>query len=222
MKHRILLVVCLAASQALAGLASAQRGIGFRFGTDLSYFSRAEDQPVVDHFWTQLNVGAYYQAYFSNGGFQFGAHFIYKGQEGGSGLSFPVVMKDLSKQQNLGITAVETELKVGPRFGPVNPRMGMTLGYFISQKGWIDDTTQTVKLNRTYFLLPLGASAEFPTQYGSVGFGVYYKVGLTNIVQRPAGYPGDWNGSRFRAVNFEITNVFAAGKQKPRRPKVTD
>jgi hypothetical protein len=198
----------------------AQRGVGFRFATGLNYFYRGEEHPVVDGWWSHLVVGPYYQAVFSNGGYQVGLHLIHKGQLGqkGGGLSLPIVMRDITKGQNVGITAIEGEVKVGPRFGPINPRMGFEFAYILMQRGWTDDTTQTVNLNKTYFTLPFGFSAEFPTQYGSVGFGVYYKVGLSNVIARPPGYPGDWNGSRLRSLQIEVTNLFNAGKQKPRRP----
>ena len=96
--------------------------------------------------------------------------------------------------------------------------MGFILGYWFKNAGWISDTSYHGKLNKINLMLPLGAAIELPTGYGSVGFGLYANIGLTNVQRRPDGLPGDFNGSRFRAFNIEITNLFASGDQKPKRP----
>ena len=196
----------------------AQRGIGVRFGSDFNYLFRAKELPVREGFFSNGVLGAFYQAYFKHGGFRIGVNGIWKPP--GNGM--PVIQQDFNKNNNIGFGGVEVDLKVGPRFWFINPQIGYIMGWRFAQSGFLDDG-KTGKNTNFYLHLPFGVTAEWPTGYGSVGFGVFYEVGLTNVLKDPV--PKDkqpYDGSKFRSINFEITTVFAAGKQqrklKPPKP----
>lgn len=219
MKIRFLIVLsfcCLLLAAPKA--AEAQRGVGMRFGTDLNYFFRADQQPLVDGWWSHLVFGPYYQAYFEDGGAQVGLNILYKGNTGRGFPNFPVISRDLSgdSTQNVGITALEFDLKVGPRFGIFNPKIGMLLSYWLKRDGFLEPG-EVAELNRMNFQFPIGLSIEGPTGYGSVGFGVYYEIGLTNVLKNPnpSGLQ-DFNGSKLRALNIELFVLFQTGKQERR------
>ena len=73
----------------------------------------------------------------------------------------------------------------------------------------------TDPLNRLNFQFPLGLSVEGPTGYGSVGFSVFYEIGLTNVLRNPTPTGlEDWDGSKVRAVNVELFILFKSGKQE--------
>lgn len=194
----------------------AQRGVGMRFGSDFNYFFRADQQPLVDGWWSHLVFGPYYQAYFNDGGAQVGLNVLYKGNTGSGFPNFPVISRDFGgdSTQNVGITALELDLKVGPRFGIFNPKIGMLLSYWLKRDGFLEPG-ETATLNRMNFQFPIGLSVEGPTGYGSVGFSVFYEIGLTNVIRNPdPNGPQDFNGSKVRALNVELFILFQAGKQE--------
>lgn len=203
----------------LPHLALAQRGLGVRFGADFNHFLRAEEYPLVDGWWSQLVFGPYYQAYFDNGGVQLGLNVLYKNNRDKGFPNFPVIQRDYGKdEQNVGVTALELDLKVGPRFGMFNPKIGALVNYSFRRDGFLEPG-QTAAMNRLYVSLPLGLSLEGPTGYGSVGFSVFYNVGINNVLRNPnpVGVQ-DYNGSKIRGLRFEFFILFAAGKQTPKLP----
>lgn len=200
------------------GELSAQRGLGFRFGADFNHFFRAESQPLVDGWWSQMRVGTYYQAYFDNGGATVGLNLLYKNNRDKGFPNFPVIQRDFRDGQNVGVTALEFDLKVGPRFGLFNPKIGYLISYSFRRDGFLEDG-ETADLNRIFVSLPFGLSVEGPTGYGSVGFGAYYNIGLNNVIKNPNpnGFQ-DFDGSKIRGLTFEFTILFEAGSQKRKIP----
>lgn len=197
----------------------AQRGFGFRFGTDFNYFFRADQQPLVDGWWSQMKVGPYYQAYFDNGGAQVGFNLLYKNDRETGFPNFPVIQRDFRDGQNIGITALEMDLKVGPRFGFFNPKIGYLLSYSFRREGFLEDG-EVADLNRVFVALPFGLTVEGPTGYGSVGFSAFYNIGLNNVIKNPNPQSlQDYDGSKIRGLSFEFTILFEAGEQKAKIPK---
>jgi hypothetical protein len=216
---RITLCLCLLLPLAV----SAQRGIGFRFGSDVNHFFRADEHPVVDGWWSQMVFGSYYQAVFQDGGAQVGLNLLYKNSSGKGFPNLPVIMRDWRDDQNIGLTALELDLKVGPRFGVFNPRIGYDIFYCLKRDGFLEPTDTTSKLNRTYAMLPFGLAVEGPTGYGSVGFGIFYNIGLNNVIKAPTPGLRDYDGSKLRGLRFEFTILFSSGEQKEKHPvKVYD
>lgn len=159
-------------------------------------------------------VGPYYQAYFSNGGWQAGLNFVQKGNTDRGFPNFPVVMRDYNGPHNVGFTALEFDMKVGPRFGPINPKIGYIIGYRFKHEGMVEAPFD-YETRDWYVNLPFGATADFPTQYGSVGFGLHYLVGLTGQMKLPKGTVNpDFIAGTQRALNIELFVVFASGKQE--------
>lgn len=201
---------------ALAPL-QAQRGIGFRFGSDFDHFFRADEHPLVDGWWSHMVIGPYYQAVFQDGGAQIGLNFLYKSNSDRGFPNLPVIMRDWRDGQEIGLTALELDLKVGPRFGIFNPRIGYQVMYCFKREGFLEPG-DTSRLNRTYALLPFGLALEGPTGYGSVGFGIFYNIGLNNVIKAPTPGLRDFNGSKLRGLRFEFTILFNAGSQKEKHP----
>lgn len=195
----------------------AQRGFGFRFSSEFNHFFRSEQYDLIDGSWSHIVIGPYYQSVFENGGAQIGLNFIHKGDKGFGDM--PVVQRDYNGAHTIKNTALEMDMKVGPRFGPINPKIGYLIGYRFIQEGFLVDGS-TMEINRWYVSLPFGATAEFPTGYGSVGFGIFYDVGMTNVIKNPLPNSRGWNGSKVRSINIELFVLVMSGKQKPKsRPK---
>lgn len=190
----------------------AQRGFGFRFASNFNHFFRAEQNALIDGSYSTMVLGPYYQAYFNDGGFQVGFNFVQKSNTDKGFPNMPVIMKDFNGPHNVGMTAVEFDLKVGPRFGPINPKIGYILGYRFKHEGMVEPAFD-YKVRPIYINLPFGVTADFPTQYGSVGFGVHYLVGLTGQMKKPAGFVNEFNAGTSRAFNIELFVVFASGNQ---------
>ncbi|MEM7037607.1 MAG: hypothetical protein AAF570_11560 [Bacteroidota bacterium] len=217
MKHQIRSFLLLLCATVLFGTAAqAQRGIGFRFASDFNYFFRADQQPLVDGWWSHLVVGPYYQAYFDNGGAQIGLNLIYKNNDDQGFPNLPVVQRDLGDNMSIGLTGLEFDLKVGPRFGVVNPKIGFLLSHFFTREGFLEDG-EMADLNRTFVSFPIGLSVEGPTGYGSVGFSVFYNIGMNNVIKNPTPGIGDFDGSKIRALRIELFVLFKAGSQKAKK-----
>lgn len=195
--------------------ASAQRSIGMRFAGDFNHFFRADEFETREGWWSNAVIGGYYQAYFQNGGFRIGANLLYKSNTDRGFPNFPVVMADFTDNTNIGITALEMDLKVGPRFDWFNPQTGYLIGHQFKHEGYVDSSSTAVS-NSFYIAVPFGASFDFPTGYGAVGFGIFYEIGLSSVLDEKTTQPGSTaaNGSRFRTLNIEITVSFETGKQK--------
>lgn len=201
-----LIAVCFQTGQ-------AQRGLGLRFGSDFNHFFRADQQPLVDGWWSHLVFGPYYQAYFDDGGAQIGLNILYKNNGSGGFPNFPVIQNDFADDQNIGVTALELDLKVGPRFGLINPKIGALVSYYFKREGFLE-AGETAPLNNIHLLFPIGVSIEGPTGYGSVGFSVFYEIGLTNVISRPGTGIRDFDGSKIRSLGIELFVLFKAGEQK--------
>lgn len=191
----------------------AQRGFGFRFASNFNHFFRAEQNALIDGSFSTLVIGPYYQAYFSNGGWQAGLNFVQKGNTDKGFPNLPVVMRDYNGPHNVGFTALEFDMKVGPRFGPINPKIGYIIGYRFKHEGMVEPAFD-YELRDMYVNLPFGVTADFPVQYGSVGFGIHYLVGLTGQMKPPAGINPNFTAGTQRALNIELFVVFASGKQE--------
>jgi hypothetical protein len=195
----------------LAPVLQAQQGIGLRFASNLNYFHQARDFALVQDWFSTGVLGVLYSKYGEKSGFEFGTNVVYKNASGKGFPNLPVVMQDLSNtEQNVGITALEMDLKVGPRFRAINPKIGYVVGYRFRATGFQEPGFDQ-ETNRFYLYLPFGASANWPTRYGSVGFGAYYLVGITNALKNPA--PGTsgtvfYDGGRMRAINLEMVVTF--------------
>lgn len=209
-----LLFLLLAAAPVLM---QAQRGVGLRFGTDMSHFFRASEHPLVDGWWSNLVFGPYYQAYFQDGGAQVGLNILYKNNDDKGFPNFPIIQRDFKGGQNIGLTALEFDLKVGPRFGLFNPKIGANIFYCLQRDGFLE-AGKTASLNSTYFSLPFGLTIEGPTGYGSVGFSIYYNVGLNNVIKAPTAGLRDYDGSKIRTLRIELFVLFKAGSQKEKHP----
>ncbi|MFN0200131.1 MAG: hypothetical protein ACKVTZ_01345 [Bacteroidia bacterium] len=204
----------------------AQRGWGMRFSSSFYYFNRSKDDfsELIDGWFSTGMIGPYYKAVSKNGGYEVGLNIAYKGNTAKGSANLPLIMQDFNKnslqEQNVGVTALETYFRVGPRFGYFIPKTGYVLGYYFKNAGFQDATYvgNKVEYNKFYLLLPIGTSFDFPTNWGTVGFGAYYMIGLINVMKKPEGWgqqpnPGGepvvtaiaYDGSKLRGLNFEIT-----------------
>lgn len=192
----------------LVSPAMAQTGIGLRFASNLNFFPKAKEFQLVENSFTTGILGLFLSSYKTKSGFELGLSVNYKNGDDKGFPNLPVVMKDFGENQMVGITGLEMDLKVGPRFGAINPKIGYVLGYRFQQMGFqIDGVNE--ELNPFYLSLPFGASINLPTNYGSVGFGSFFNVGIFNVLKNPN--PGNgsiYTGGRMHFVNFEITVTY--------------
>lgn len=184
---------------------SAQMGLGFRFGTNINTLPRAEEHGLVENPFTTGQIGIFFSRYQEKHGFELGMNVVHKG----GNFNLPVVMNDFGNDgQNIRFTALEVDMKVGPRIGAINPKIGYILGYRFNQRGFFVQGVED-PLNPVYLMLPFGASFNLPTQYGSVGAGAYYNVGIFNVVSNPGSASGAlYNGGRHRYLNIEMVVTF--------------
>ena len=203
MKYLLSILLCLATFSAFG-----QQAIGMRFATNIHYFPRSNDYDLVGSAFTTGIFGLYYNNYRPNSGFEVGLNVNYKDGNGKGFPSLPVVMRDYGDEnQNVGHTAVEMDLKVGPRFGVVYPKIGYILGYRFTQTGFQNSSEDPI--NPLYLMLPFGVSTNWPTRWGSVGFGGFFNVGVLNVLKDP--FPGDgsiYDGGRQHFITFEITTAY--------------
>ncbi|MEM6346404.1 MAG: hypothetical protein AAF927_21120 [Bacteroidota bacterium] len=180
------------------------RGIGLRFSSNINYFPRALQYNLVPDGFTTGIFGVYYSNYTPRSGYEIGGNIVFK--NGGEGFNLPVVMTDFSPDQNVGLGSIEMDLKVGPRFGSFNPKIGYILGYRFYQENFLRDGA-TGEVNPWYLMLPLGVSGIWPTNFGTVGVGGFYNVGILNVLRNPdpgAGTGSIYDGGRQRYINLEI------------------
>ncbi len=195
----------------------AQRSVGFRFGTDANHFYRGDENEAREGWWSNAVLGIFYQAYFPNGGFRLGGNLLHKSNTNRGFPNLPVIMNDFSNNTNIGFTALEMDLKVGPRFSFFNPQTGYLIGFQMKHEGYVDSTS-AAKSNSFYISVPFGCSFDFPTGYGAVGFGIFYEIGLSSVLNEKTIAPSSdaANGSRWRTLNIEIIVSFMTGKQERR------
>ncbi len=177
----------------------AQKGVGFRFATDLFFFPRNPNFEILQGTFSVICVGPKFKSYNDFGGIELGVNFLYKEHPGGFNL--PGVMNDFRKGNSTAWTSYEMDFRFGPRLWKYfYPKTGYRLGWRPKAEGFVQNRT----LNEWYLILPLGFTIELPTQFGSTGFGFFWDIGITNLVRRPAGFFGDYNGGRIQGLNIEI------------------
>lgn len=211
-KQTVALLICLLVS--LTGY--AQKGVGMRFATNINHFPRYEESELQPGAFTTGIFGLFYRKYNAYGGAEVGINVNYKNATGKGMPNFPVVMRDYKTQDKVGMTALETILLVGPRFGAFNPKTGYIFGYRFNQLNYstIKPLPDTMRYNNVYFNLPFGASFDFFTGFGTVGVGAYYQIGLINVMRKPPSWRESmYPGGKWNAVNIEITVTFNSGKQ---------
>ncbi len=183
-----------------------QEGIGLRFATNLNYFPQPSVQNLISNWFSTGVFGIHYNQYKKNHGFEVGLNLQYKNGDDSGFPNLPVVMEDFGDGQGAGLTSIEMDLKVGPRFKFLYPRIGYILGYRFEATGF--QSTPTLDINAWYLTLPFGSAAIFPTNFGTVGVGAYYYVGVTNVLKNPdSNNNGNipFDGGRMRSINLEIT-----------------
>lgn len=190
---------------------SGQNGIGFRFATNINTFPRAFEYRLVEKGFTTGIFGVFLSRYQEKHGFEVGLNVVYKDHDNKGFPNLPVIMQDFGDDvQNVGLTSLEIDLKVGPRFKALNPKIGYILGYRLQQAGFQTNGADD-PINKWYLMLPFGLSVNLPTNYGSVGFGGYYNVGILNVLKNPSPGSGGgalFDGGRQRYLNFEIVVSF--------------
>lgn len=180
------------------------KGVGLRFASNINYFQRPLQYNLVNSGFTTGIFGVYYSNYTPKSGYEIGGNIVYK--NGGEGFNLPAIMSDFSPDQNVGLGGVEMDLKVGPRFGNFNPKIGYILGYRFYQEGFLRDGA-TGDPNPWYLMLPLGVSGIWATNFGTVGVGGFYNIGIFNVLRNPdpGSTPGSiYDGGRQRYINLEI------------------
>ncbi len=210
----------------------AQQGVGLRFATHFNHFPNNEEVDLIPNWFSTGQFGVFYRSYNAYGGAEIGLNLNYKRTKDSKGFpNLPLVMQDFPAKDQLGnavlsdvgLTAIEMDLKLGPRFGAVNPKIGYTLGYRLKQQNLIDPTNvnpDTVKMNRVYLSLPFGTSVDFFTNFGTIGVGAYYNIGILNVKRKPQNWDcGDFScgfypGGKWNSVSLDITVTFNTLKQK--------
>jgi hypothetical protein len=181
--------------------------LGLRFSSNINYFFRAEDHQLAPSAFTTGILGVFYRLDRPFSSFEAGLNIVYKNLEE-DGFSLPGVMQDFSDDQQVGLTAVELDIKVGPRFDWFYPRIGFIMGYRFDSGGFQPEKPEIDPIKKFYLHLPFGAAAILPTNWGSVGFGAYYQIGVSKVLdidQDSIILLGDSpTGGRWRAVNLEI------------------
>ena len=194
---------------------SAQEGIGLRFASDFNYFHRAIEADLVEGWFSTGKFGPYFRSYNKNGGVEVGLNVVYKNGTGRGFPNFPLVMRDFRENQQVGITALEMDLKAGPHFWVVNPKIGYLWGYRFQTIGVKSNLSDTRNPNQWYFALPFGVSGDWYTGFGTIGGGLYYQVGITNVMRKPTGFSGViYDGGKMRAITAEITVTFHTKEEK--------
>ncbi|MBX7240926.1 MAG: hypothetical protein K1X92_04195 [Bacteroidia bacterium] len=210
----------------------AQQGFGFRFASHFNHFPNQEEFDLIPNWFSSGQVGGFYRSYNAYGGAEVGLSINYKRTKDGKGFpNLPLVMQDFpakdqlgnSVRSDVGMTSLELDMRLGPRFGAVNPKIGYILGYRLNQQNIIDPTNvnpDTVRLNRVYLGLPFGATVDFFTGFGTIGIGAFYNIGLLNVRHKPENWTcGDFScgfypGGKWNSVSLEMTVTFNSGDQK--------
>ena len=188
--------------------------IGLRFSSNINYFPFSTEFLLAESAFTTGIFGPYLRWDRPRSSVELGIQIVYKNPNP-TGFNLPGVMEDFSDDQSVGLTALEVDFKVGPKFGWFHPRIGGILGYRLDHADFQPNATELDPVKRIYLHLPFGAAALFPTNFGSVGFGAYYQIGVTkvldideddiiNLGSGPIG--GSW-----RAINFEIVVTYKRG-----------
>ncbi len=185
--------------------------LGLRFSSNINYFFRAADHQLAPNAFTTGIFGIYYRLDRPFSSFEAGLNIVHKNSSDDA-FSLPGVMRDFGEEQQVGLTAIELDIKVGPRFDWFYPRIGFVMGYRINSSGFQPEKQEADPIKSFYLHLPFGAAAIFPTNWGSVGVGAYYQVGVSKVLDIDDDniiIIGDSpTGGRWRAVNAEITVTY--------------
>ncbi len=188
--------------------------IGLRFSSNINYFPFSTEFLLAESAFTTGIFGPYLRWDRPRSSVELGIQIVYKNPNP-SGFNLPGVMEDFSDDQSVGLTALEIDFKVGPKFQWFHPRIGGIIGYRFDHADFQPGVAEPDPVKRFYLHLPFGAAALFPTNFGSVGFGAYYQIGVNkvldideddiiNLGSGPVG--GSW-----RAINFEIVVTYKRG-----------
>ena len=177
--------------------------LGLRFGADFNQFFQPEKRtPLIDGTFSTMVLGAFYKHYYPNALIEFGLNWVVKEQSGR--LVFPVVMQNFRDSENSGLTALEAQFMVGPRIWYLYPKFGLLASRLIHLDGVVSDPDLNLKLMKWNLSIPVGFSFEFPTAFGSTGFGGSYDIGLSRVIESQ-----EYNhGGRLRAWNVELHVAF--------------
>lgn len=190
----------------------AQSEIGLRFSSYFNSFRNARSSQLVENSFSTGLIGVYAVEYKRNSRIELGLNLIHKSGANQGFPNLPLIMQDFGDNQNVGLTAIEFHFKAGPSFGLFNPKVGYAVGYLLSHNGFQIQGGQD-DVNRLYFSLPVGFSFDFPTQFGSVGVGSSYHLGLTNVLKNPGAGVG--NGT-MRSFSIELTIAYGYASKSPR------
>ncbi|MEM9932415.1 MAG: hypothetical protein AAF824_02330 [Bacteroidota bacterium] len=184
----------------------AQNGVGVRFIGNFHYFHQPEEVGLIDSWFSSGGLGVFWSQYKENSGVELGMNVIFK-DPAGDGL--PVIMQDFGDDQTIsGLGAFELDLKAGPRFGILHPRIGAVLGYRWTASGFQE--IEDKDINDWYFHLPFGTAVSFTSNFGYINTGIYYHVGVSNVLKNPN--VDNFNGGRMRMLSVEISVIFASRK----------
>jgi hypothetical protein len=184
----------------LCSLALAQQGFGLSFQGRFNYFTDT-GEPVPPGWFSDGAIVLTYKSYWWGAGFETGLTWVYKG--GPQEVRLPLLNNDFRQGQITAYKAVEGAFRFGPRWKVFYPRTGLVGGYRYQQLNLSDPQSGRLP-NPWYATLPLGLSIELPTGFGTTGFSVYYEIGLTNHLKRPANISGAYEGTKLRRLTFEI------------------
>jgi len=184
------------------------QALGFRFGSNFNRFYQPEkNTPLINGTFSTVVLGAFFKQYYTNGMFEIGANFVIKEPDGG--LTFPVVMENFRQDENTGLTAVEGQFMVGPRLWYFYPKFGFIASYMVHRTGFYSNNEPELPLSQWNLSIPIGFSFEFPTSFGSTGFGGFYNVGLSRMIDDRSFE----HGGRLRSWNVELHVAFRLGTQ---------
>lgn len=187
-----------------------QTYIGFRFASNINYFPRPQEKGLVENGFTTGIMGPVIRFDKARSSVEGGVQVVYKSGDSQGFPNLPGVMTDFSDDQNVGLTAVEMDFRVGPRFKWAYPRIGYVVGYRFETDGFLAFGDEEV--NKWYLHLPFGLGTRWKTNFGTVGTGAYFLVGITNVLKNPdpGNTPGGfYNGGRMQAFHIELTCDFA-------------
>ncbi|NBV14196.1 MAG: hypothetical protein EBS07_09035 [Sphingobacteriia bacterium] len=213
MKH-----FCISSLLIFLGLfASAQTGYGFKFATWINHFYRAETivPQLIDGNFSHAAVGGFYRLDRRNGELEVGLQYFFKPQT-----NVPLVAQDFKGGHQTAYQGGQIDFWFGPRFKMFRPKTGYVLGYRTSPTGFLEPGISSRRINQWFLFLPLGLTVDFPTSFGSVGGGLFYQIGMTNVLANPdPTSTQSFDGGKQRALHFEITVLYGKEKSKPVKNK---
>ncbi len=187
-------VICMYLSEVWA-----QRGVGLLFQGRFNYATE-RGEPVPSGWFSDAAIGIHGKSYWWGAGWEASLLWVYKGAP--EEIRLPFVNQDFQAGQVTAYKAVEGAFRFGPRWKVFYPKTGIAVGYRYQQRGLSTDPARSPQ--KVYAFLPLGLTIELPVQFGTTGVSASYEIGLTNILQRPPGIAGAYEGAKLRRLLFEI------------------